>query len=489
MLMVCPALHAAEKPFARPLLLNPPEGVQEANDRDYYPAVRRLIASARKTIDLSLDAVSLDGEPSDPVQFLINDLLDAARRGIKVRFFVSTRSGSAEDLPLFLSEDILASLRKESIEVHYINPHYAVFDRLMIVDGEWVLEGGLRWTRADLNNGLGSSTLSRSAELANKKRVRLELLPLWDVEVRKQETKEGTVPVPVYLMKDLKYFPGMVSAEDSDALKIYLALLRTFFMQNSVHLTVPLEDLVSEIPADQHFARAEASFQVIKTLERLEKTYELIKLEQKGPERAELTLVMPQDLNPAVNVPLPFFQENYAKQLSSQAILAYLIIRLKAQASGESPVWLGSERNVEQDFPMTREKFRMGATELRKLNLIEVFPFQLEGKYSHLENTEYRYVLNPVPTLSERLQTWTRLRDQYGDDDFKRAKELAETLNEDEDPKVLAVYLDLMKRYTLDDLLGMTQHIASLPDRSTPERLAYLRELLEHETHAPATAS
>ncbi len=475
-------------PSSRPVVLNLMEGVHEANDRDYYPALRHLIASAKSTIDVSLEAAAVSPEPGDPVQAVLNDLIDASLRGVKVRIFMNTGITPGQDLSFFLREDLLASLQKEKIEVHYVSPSYVLQDRLMIVDNQWVLEGGLPWTREDFSKSLGSATISRSEELANRKRVRLELLPLWDVEAKKQDLKDGSLPVPVYLMRDLKYIPGMVSAEDSDALKIYLALLKHFFIANQVRLTIPVEDLVSEIPADQHFAAAEASFQVYKALERLEKTHELIRIEQKGPQRVELTMVLPQDFQPSVRVPMAFFSEGYAKQFSANAIFAYLVIRQKSQISGDSPVWLGSEKNVEQDFPFSRERFRLGVEELKRKNLIEVFPFKLQDKYSRLENLEYRYVLNPVTMLSEKLEIWTRLRDEYGDSGFKRAQEIAQSLGEDEDPKVIAASLDLMKIYRPQDILSMAQHVMSLPENGTPGRLVYLRQLLEHEIPDAAPA-
>jgi hypothetical protein len=373
--------------------------------------------------------------------------------------------------------------------VHYVSPGYKLHDRLMIVDNEWVLEGGLRWTREDLERGLGSATLTRSPELADKKRARLELMPLWNLEVKKQDMRDGGIPVPVYLMRDMKYLPGMVSSEDSDAMKVYLALLRHFFIANQMRLSVSLADLVSEIPADQHFAETEASFQVLKSLDRLEQVHGLIKLEQKGPDRVELMMVLPQDMQPAVRVPMLFFTEGYAKQLSANALFAYLTILLKAQASGDSPVWLGSGKNVEQDFPMTQERFRFGVEELKRKNLIEVYPFKLQNHYSHLENLEYRYLVNPITTLTEKLEMWSRLRDEFGDTHFKRAREMAEALGEDEDPKVIAAYLGLIAEFPPQSVLSLTQHIASLPESSTPEKLSYLRELLEHEIPDTALAT
>lgn len=462
--------------------LNMYEGIHKADDRDYLVILRGLIASAKTNIDISLESLAAEGVKEDPVTRILNDLMDVSKRGVKVRIFIGTHSEPLYEAALFLRPDLIFELRKNSVEVHYVSPSYDLQDRFIIVDGQWVLEGGLRWTRKSLETGLGSATLTHSVELANQKKIRLELLPLWDVEARQSEKKEGTVPLPVYLMREMKYFPGMVTQDDGDAIKIYLALLRQFFSTQNLELSFSLEDLAGEIPADTHFARTEVVWQVLKTLERLEKNYGLVQLNQKGPERVELKMILPQEINPTIAVPLPLFQENYAKQLSVRGLFAYFVILLKAQASGQSPVWLGSERNVEQDFPMTREKFRMGIDELKRMNLIEVFPLRVTGAYSRVEGYEYRYLVNRITTLSEKMQTWSRLRDQFDQSDFNRAREMSAVIEEDEDPKVIASYLDLMKRYPLEDIQSWTRHIAELPARSTAERMRYLGELLEHET-------
>lgn len=464
------------------------EGIRHADDRDYLPVLQSLIANSRLSLDLSLESLAAQGGKEDPVNRLLHALMDAARRGVKVRIFISTYASALHAAPLYLREDFLAELRGYGVHVHYVNPSYDLQDRLLIVDGRWVLEGGLRWTKKDLESSLGSATLTDSEMLAEKKKIRLELLPLWDVEARRIETKEGVFPVPVYLLREMKYFPGMVTRDDGDAMKIYLTLLRKFFISQNIKLTFLIEELISQIPEDTHFARSEAAWQVIKILERLEQDYGLIKIEQKGPERIEVELILPQSFHPSVSVPIPLFEENYAKQLSVRALYAYLVIRLKAQTSGQSPVWLGSEKNVEQDFPMTREKFRMGVEELARKNLIEVFPFKIQGTYSRLEGYEYRYLINRIPTIADKLEVWSRLRDQFGQDEFSLAREMSALIAEDEDPKVIASYLDLMKRYPLEDIQSWSRHISELPARSTYDRLRYLGELLEHETRSTELA-
>ena len=116
--------------------------------------------------------------------------------------------------------------------------------------------------------------------------------------------------------------------------------------------------------------------------------------------------------------------------------------------------------------------------------MIEIFPFNLRqgNGYTGPDTLEYRYLVNEIPALSERLEAWSRLREQFGDTDFKRARDLAGIFGEPEDPKVVIAYLKLLGQYTYTDVQSLTQHLSTLPLSSTPNQLTYLQQLLRHET-------
>lgn len=466
------------------LALPPSAGVEDASDRRYYQRVRELIGYASKTLDISAESFSLSGAPNDPVTQLVEDLIRAAKRGVRVRVFLNTFSENGSRPSIFLREDILQQFKSNAVEVHFVDPTYPLTDRLVIADEALVLEGGLAWRKQDLEGALGSATLSHSESLARKKRTRLELLPLWDLEKEKEERSVGVVAAPLYLFQDHKYFPAIVQRDDGDAMKIYFALLRQFFIANQLLQTVTLEELGREIPSDRYFEKSAIEFQALKTLERLQNEYGLITLKKREPNRVDVQMLFPHDLTPAVGIPLAFFHENYAKDLSARAIFSYGVILTRSQSSGQSPVWLGSPHNVEQDFVIERQDFKLGVEDLRRQNLIEVFPFSLrEGEgYAAPEVLEYRYLINDIPTVSERLAAWDKMRQEFGDGPFKKGRELADLFGEPEDPKVIMVFIGLLKLYQSEDILSLTQHVVSLPPKSTSEMLDYLRSLLKHET-------
>ncbi|MSR77230.1 MAG: hypothetical protein EXS63_03240 [Candidatus Omnitrophica bacterium] len=459
-------------------------GVIDVSDRQYMSKLRELFNFSRKQIDISLTQIVIRDEKKDAVNILLEDLVSAVKRGVRVRMFLNTFTDEASDQSLFLREDKLAYLEKEGMQIHFVNPKYRLSDQLAVVDEAMVLEGGPAWSHENLTEGLGSASLSYSLSLAQKKRTRMEFFPLWDLKVEKESRTVGELAVPVFLLQDVKYFPGMVSSDDGDAIKIYLFLLEKFYEAHQNTLKVSLEELSHRIPSDRTIDRMALDHQVDEVLRRLSNQYKLLTIQGEDPSHPELTLKLPVVLTPNVQVSLTLFHENYVKDFSARAIYAYFVIRYRLQMSGESPVWVGSERNVEKDFPIPREQFRLAVDELRRQNLVEIFPFNLRqgSGYVGADILEYRYLINEIPTLSERLDTWSRFRDQFGDTDFERARAMAETLGEPEDPKVVAAYLKLLGQYSYTDVQALTQHLNTLPVNSTPNQLSYLQQLLRNET-------
>jgi len=228
-----PAAISSEEPF---LGHSPPQldGVQDYSDRAYYPKVRELIGAARKTIDISMDAMAIEESVYDPVRIIMNDLIDAAKRGVRVRLFLNTETSSKMDASLFLRADYLGQLKMSGVSVHFVNPKYPHYDRLMIVDAVQILEGGPPWTDKGLNKAFHSATLSQSVGMAAEKKRRLELLPLWNLETNAGARQGATLAVPLFLLQDMQFFPSMVRIDDGDAIKIYLALFRNFLNSQNI---------------------------------------------------------------------------------------------------------------------------------------------------------------------------------------------------------------------------------------------------------------
>ncbi len=187
----------------------PGSGTVDASDREYMSKLRELFGFSHKQIDISLTQIAVSDQQKDGVNLLLEDLVSAVKRGVRVRIFINTSGDGPLDRSLFLRDDKLEYLKKTGIEIHFMNPKYRLSDQVVVVDEDKVLEGGPSWTHEDLTEGLGSASLNFSSALAQKKRTRMELLPLWNLKVEKESRTVGELAVPLFLLQDIKYFSGM----------------------------------------------------------------------------------------------------------------------------------------------------------------------------------------------------------------------------------------------------------------------------------------
>jgi len=58
--------------------------VTDISDRKYEPAVIELLDNAKNSIVISMYSISLGKDTNNPVRLLLNDLLEASDRGVKV---------------------------------------------------------------------------------------------------------------------------------------------------------------------------------------------------------------------------------------------------------------------------------------------------------------------------------------------------------------------------------------------------------------------
>ena len=68
-----------------------PAKVKDISDRAYEPAVIELLDGAKESIVISMYSISLANEKTNPVRLLLNDLLEARKRGVSVTVYMNAR--------------------------------------------------------------------------------------------------------------------------------------------------------------------------------------------------------------------------------------------------------------------------------------------------------------------------------------------------------------------------------------------------------------
>ena len=211
-----------------------PAKVSDISDREYEQAVIGLIDNAQKSVVIGMYHISTQLELNNPVKLLLNDLVEAEKRGVQVRIYLNTKFPDVSYKEL-VDEDEFKALKEAGCELYFIPPGRKLHDKVVIVDRRYVVEGSMNWSIIALKNNFESATLIDSPGLAKEKIARLE--KIYKMQKEKEEDSER-VRKPLYvdsiidkikvkkaLLEDERYFPKMLKVSDRRAMDLYLILL------------------------------------------------------------------------------------------------------------------------------------------------------------------------------------------------------------------------------------------------------------------------
>lgn len=136
--------------------------VEELCGRNYFTAVHQALQNAQKSIVVVMYFVSFDPGKSNNVSALVNDLLDAHRRGVKVKAIVDRNinyEGAANEISPIGEKNkrFFDYLKEAGIDVYYDNTASLTHGKAIVIDDNVVIVGSTNWSEMSLNrnNELG----------------------------------------------------------------------------------------------------------------------------------------------------------------------------------------------------------------------------------------------------------------------------------------------------------------------------------------------
>ena len=278
-LLALAALCAAYEPA--------PALVTDISDRAYEGAVVKLFDGSRESIVISMYTITLSSPTRNPISMLLDDLLEARSRGVTVKIYLNTRFKSGSDIRSSLeSSPSLKRLRDGGCDIVLISPSKRLHDKLIIVDGRYVVEGSTNWSLSALMSNYESATLIDSPELARIKLMRLQAMLLAGGEKvnalkARHELYTDNMPseieLPEILLTDQRYFPRMASSQDVRAMDTYLVLTAiSAGSSGGVEFFIDLESLAVSLGLAADAPDTDLRRQAIRWLKDLDENYALI---------------------------------------------------------------------------------------------------------------------------------------------------------------------------------------------------------------------
>jgi len=219
------------------------------------------------------------------VRGLVRDLEEALDRGVSVEIYLNMKSDHGMPTNDAIERQF-KSLIEKGAKIYKFTHYYLLHDKLLIVDGRYVVDGSTNWSVSALKSNYESTVLIDSPELAAAKLARLRRFPLEGYEKvkRRPDRPEGFDPLPkdaiVAVSKELltnkEYFASMVRRQANRTMDTYLLLLAESARLNKKEFFVPLEEIAVTTGMSPAWSDSELRRQAIKELRALQNKYKLV---------------------------------------------------------------------------------------------------------------------------------------------------------------------------------------------------------------------
>ena len=128
--------------------------------RDKYPSeLEKVLKSAKESIYIAMYAIMARDRDYHPVNNLVGILIDAHKRGVKVKVILENSLKEDNQLAYKL-------LAKEGIDVKYDKEKILTHTKLLVVDKYITILGSANWTYSAFEMNNESSVLIKSKEIA-----------------------------------------------------------------------------------------------------------------------------------------------------------------------------------------------------------------------------------------------------------------------------------------------------------------------------------
>ena len=132
---------------------------------DYYRELQKVLENAEKSIQVMMYLINYRGRPGYPANKLVNLLVEASKRGVKVEVLLeSSTSRNITEANRRAGE----YLKKNGVTVRYFPVFPIMHVKMVIIDGETTIIGSHNWTLASTKSNVESSVLIKSKLMANK---------------------------------------------------------------------------------------------------------------------------------------------------------------------------------------------------------------------------------------------------------------------------------------------------------------------------------
>ena len=156
----------------KPVYSLPADDVIPLVDTEYYPAVHKALANAKKSILCVMFMAKLDPKHTGGDEYqLVLDLINAHKRGVEVQVIFDQNvkfweKGKSRNVIEKKSEYAYELLSKNGVPVFYDNENRVTHNKVLIIDKYITIIGSTNWTYSALRKNHEASVMIKSRDVA-----------------------------------------------------------------------------------------------------------------------------------------------------------------------------------------------------------------------------------------------------------------------------------------------------------------------------------
>jgi phosphatidylserine/phosphatidylglycerophosphate/cardiolipin synthase-like enzyme len=143
----------------------PVEDVEVLNNRDYFLRTIEMIKNAEKTIDIAMLEVHASfNREGDPIRELVDALIFAHNKGVKVRLIVESSNWNKNSTRR--NSEAVDYLRKHGVTAYFDDPDTTLHAKMLVIDSIYTIIGSTNWSYYAMAQNGESSVSMKSREVA-----------------------------------------------------------------------------------------------------------------------------------------------------------------------------------------------------------------------------------------------------------------------------------------------------------------------------------
>ena len=331
--------------------------------KSYQKTVRKYIMGAEKSITVAMYFIILEPGGKGPINELVNDLVEAQKRGVQVKVVL-------EDTKLKENRLAYEKLCDSGVSVYFDTRERLLHIKGIVIDERYVFLGSANWSRAAIERNYEATNFTDSTQDALVFKEYVDNILVQD--------KDVLLPIIEGIHLSTDFILGnkggriLIKNKAESQFDLYLLLNKIAQEKGKSSFEIDYDVLAKEMgykePDDlgkyrnPHHYFYERTHRSLKRLRR----YKLIDY-KKG-----IVTLKSSIGDKSIIIPFEYWQENFPGRFSTRAKYMYLICLYEASRSTKFPFWFRSQKDMSKLYGISDTTISLGLQELEDAGIIGI---------------------------------------------------------------------------------------------------------------------